>query len=73
MFAHGTSNPWGVDFNDRGQAFITACVIPHLYHIIQGARYQRQGGQHFNPHTYRDIVTIADHLHYLGGDAAWRK
>ncbi|MCA8988182.1 MAG: DUF1080 domain-containing protein, partial [Planctomycetaceae bacterium] len=61
-----TSNPWGVDFNDHGQAFITACVIPHLYHIIDGARYQRQGGQHFNPYTYRDIVTIADHLHYLG-------
>ena len=66
IFAHGTSNPWGVDFNDHGQAFITACVIPHLYHIIQGARYQRQGGRHFNSHTYRDIPTIADHLHYLG-------
>ncbi len=68
VFAHGTSNPWGVDFNDHGQAFITACVIPHLYHVIEGARYQRQGGQHFNPHTYRDIVTIADHLHYLGAN-----
>ncbi|MEC8556122.1 MAG: PVC-type heme-binding CxxCH protein [Planctomycetota bacterium] len=66
IFAHGTSNPWGVDFDDHGQAFITACVIPHLYHIIDGARYQRQGGRHFNPHTYRDITTIADHLHYLG-------
>lgn len=66
VFAHGTSNPWGVDFNDHGQAFITACVIPHLYHVIQGARYQRQGGRHFNPHTYDDIKTIADHLHYLG-------
>jgi hypothetical protein len=39
VFAEGTSNPWGVDFNDRGHAFATACVIPHLYHIIQGARY----------------------------------
>lgn len=68
VFAHGTSNPWGVDFDDHGQAFITACVIPHLYHVIQGARYQRQGGQHFNPHTYRDITTIADHLHYLGAN-----
>lgn len=66
IFAHGTSNPWGVDFNDRGQAFCTACVIPHLFHVIQGARYQRQAGQHFNPHTYRDIATIADHLHYSG-------
>ncbi len=66
VFAHGTSNPWGVDFNDQGEAFITACVIPHLYHMIQGGRYQRQAGQHFNPNTYDDIKTIADHLHYLG-------
>jgi putative membrane-bound dehydrogenase-like protein len=66
VFAHGTSNPWGIDFNDRGQAFITACVIPHLYHIIQHARYQRQAGPHFNPFTYDDIKTIALHRHYLG-------
>ena len=66
VFAHGTSNPWGVDFNDHGQAIATACVIPHLYHIIQGARYQRQSGQHFNKHTYDDIKTIADHRHFLG-------
>ncbi|MEX2142869.1 MAG: PVC-type heme-binding CxxCH protein [Pirellulales bacterium] len=66
VFAEGTSNPWGVDFNDYGHAFATACVIPHLYHIIQGGRYQRQAGSHFNPHTYDDIKTIADHVHYLG-------
>jgi putative membrane-bound dehydrogenase-like protein len=66
VFAHGTSNPWGVDFNDYGDAFITACVIPHLYHMIDGGRYIRQAGNHFNPHTYKDIDTIADHLHYLG-------
>ena len=68
VFAQGTSNPWGVDFNDRGQAFLTACVIPHLYHVIQGARYERQGGQHFNPYTYNDIKTIAVHRHYVGGN-----
>lgn len=66
VFAHGTSNPWGVDFNDQGEAFVTACVIPHLFHMIQGGRYQRQAGTHFNPNTYDDIKTIADHLHYLG-------
>lgn len=73
VFMNGTSNPWGVDFNDHGHAFITACVIPHLYHVIQGARYQRQGGQHFNPYTYDDIKTIADHAHYAGNirDGAW--
>ncbi|WP_425615012.1 PVC-type heme-binding CxxCH protein [Anatilimnocola sp. NA78] len=66
VFAHGTSNPWGLDFNEQGQAFVTACVIPHLYHIIPGARYQRQAGNHFNPHTYDDIKTIAVHRHYTG-------
>ncbi|REK10270.1 MAG: DUF1080 domain-containing protein [Planctomycetota bacterium] len=66
VFAHGTSNPWGVDFNDYGQAFCTACVIPHLYHIIQGGRYQRQAGVHFNRHTYDDIKTIAVHRHWIG-------
>lgn len=73
VFARGTSNPWGVDFNEYGQAFITACVIPHMFHMIQGARYHRQGGQHFNPHIYEDIKTIADHAHYAGNirDHAW--
>lgn len=66
IFAHGTSNPWGLDFNDHGQAFVEACVIPHGFHIIQGGRYQRQAGQHFNPYTYEDIKTIVDHFHYLG-------
>ena len=72
-FIYGTSNSWGVDFDDRGQAFTTACVIPHLWHAVQGGRYHRQGGQHFNPYTYDDIQTIADHAHYVGdiGDHAW--
>ena len=67
VFAEGTSNPWGLDYDARGEFFNTACVIPHLYHILPGARYQRQAGQHFNPFTYDDIKTIADHAHYAGG------
>ena len=66
IFAEGTSNPWGLDFNANGDFFVTACVIPHLYHIVQGGRYQRQAGQHFNPYTYDDIKTIAKHRHYAG-------
>ncbi len=73
VFAWGTSNPWGMDFNDYGQAFSSACVIPHLYHVIQGARYVRQAGRHFNKYVYDDIKTIADHLHFVGSlrDHAW--
>jgi putative heme-binding domain-containing protein len=63
VVAHGFSNPWGLDFDDHGQMFITACVIPHLWHVIPGGVYHRQGGKHLNPHVYEDIRTIADHSH----------
>ena len=58
VFAEGTSNPWGIDFNNLGHAFIEACVIPHFWHIIQGAKYQRQGGQHYAA-THDEIARVA--------------
>lgn len=58
VFAEGTSNPWGLDFNEYGHAFIEACVIPHFFHIIQGARYQRQAGQHYAP-TIAETLRVA--------------
>ena len=63
VVAHGFSNPWGLDYDAKGQFFISACVIPHLWHVIPGGIYHRQGGKHFNPYVYRDIRTIADHRH----------
>ena len=66
VFAEGTSNPWGLDFNENGHPFVTACVIPHLFHVIRGARYTRQYGDHFNPFIYQNITTHADHVHWVG-------
>lgn len=63
VVAHGFSNPWGIDYNSKGELFITACVIPHVFHIMQGGFYHRQGGQHVNPYVYEDIKTIVDHRH----------
>jgi putative membrane-bound dehydrogenase-like protein len=63
VVAHGFSNPWGIDHDSKGQLFITACVIPHMFHVIPGGVYHRQGGQHFNPYVYQDIRTIVDHSH----------
>lgn len=63
VVAHGFSNPWGIDYDAKGQLFISACVIPHLWHVIPGGIYHRQGGRHINPHVYSDIRTIADHRH----------
>ncbi len=63
VVAHGFSNPWGLDYDAKGQFFISACVIPHLWHVIPGGIYHRQGGRHFSPYIYSDIGTIADHRH----------
>ncbi|MDR3635254.1 MAG: c-type cytochrome [Isosphaeraceae bacterium] len=66
--AHGTTNPWGLDFDDYGEAFITNCVIPHLFHVVPGAHFQRMFGQDVNPHSYGLIASCADHIHWAGGD-----
>lgn len=68
IFAHGTSNSWGFDYNEHGDWFSEACVIPHFWHIIQGGYYLRQSNPlgHFNPYVYTNIETIADHQHFIG-------
>jgi putative membrane-bound dehydrogenase-like protein len=47
VFTEGGSNPWGIDFDEYGQLWAEMCVIPHLFHMIHGARIERQGGEHF--------------------------
>jgi len=68
VVAVGTTNPWGLDFDEYGNCFITNCVIAHLWHIIPGAHYQRMYGQHFNPYHYGFMQSCADHLHWGGGN-----
>jgi hypothetical protein len=63
IFACGLSNPWGFDFNDVGHGFATCCVIPHLFHVVQGGFYHKQSKAHVNPYVYDDIKTIRDHTH----------
>jgi putative membrane-bound dehydrogenase-like protein len=66
-YAHGTTNPWGLDWDERGQMFITNCVIKHLFHVPQGAHFERMFGQDINPHSYGLIQSCADHMHWAGG------
>ncbi len=65
VFADGTSNPWGVDFDAAGNAFVSACVIDHLWHLAPGGIYQRQGGVPANPYAYELLPSIVDHKHYM--------
>jgi putative membrane-bound dehydrogenase-like protein len=68
VVAHGTTNPWGIDFDDFGQTFITNCVIHHLWHVVPGAHFRRMFGQDIDPHSYGLITSCADHIHWGGGD-----
>lgn len=62
IFSEGTSNPWGMDWrNTDGQFILCCCVIPHLFHMVPGGNYKRQGGQPFNPYVYGEIKEICDH------------
>ena len=61
LFAEGTSNPWGLAFDQHGSAFVSACVIDHLFHLAEGGYYVRQAGA-YPPFTWR-IESIVDHRH----------
>jgi putative membrane-bound dehydrogenase-like protein len=68
VVTRGTTNPWGLDFDDLGEAFITNCVTPHVYRAIPGARFQRMFGDDENAHSYGLMTTCADHIHWAGGN-----
>ncbi|MCA9134073.1 MAG: c-type cytochrome, partial [Planctomycetales bacterium] len=65
-YADGTTNPWGIDWNDYGHAFVCNCVNPHLFQVIQGAHYEPWRARESSQFAYQRIDTIADHLHFVG-------
>ncbi len=65
-FADGTTNPWGVDFDDYGACFVSNCVNPHLFHMVQGGHYEPWRNRPSSKYAYERIPTCADHLHYPG-------
>lgn len=62
--AHGTTNPWGHDWDDHGQLFFINTVIGHLWHAPPGAHFERMFGDDFTPHLYELIPQTADHYHW---------
>ncbi|MCC6511690.1 MAG: hypothetical protein IT423_21500 [Pirellulaceae bacterium] len=63
LFCEGTSNPWGIAFDPQGSAFVSACVIDHLWHLTETGYYHRQGGP-YPPHTWK-IDSIVKHKHQM--------
>ena len=64
MLAHGTTNPWGNDWNDLGEAFFVNTVNGHLWHAVAGMHFVRGHTVDPNPQVYSLIDTHADHWHW---------
>jgi putative membrane-bound dehydrogenase-like protein len=63
LFCEGTSNPWGIAFDSEGSAFVSACVIDHLWHLSETGYYHRQGGP-YPTHTWK-AESIVKHKHQM--------
>ena len=63
----GTTNPWGHDWNDVGEAFFVNTVNGHLWHMIPGAHFTRPFTLDPNRKTYELIDFHADHWHFDTG------
>lgn len=64
---HGTTNPWGSDWNEDGEMFFINTVNGHLWHMIPGAHYTRPHTIDPNPNVYELIDQHADHYHFDTG------
>lgn len=67
VVVNGTTNPWGLDYDEHGQFFFTNNVIGHLWHAVPGAHFQRMSGVDFNPYLYELMPQTADHYHWDAG------
>lgn len=64
VLCHGTTNPWGHDWNALGEAFFINTVNGHLWHMIPGAHFARPHTIEPNPRVYAVIDQHADHYHW---------
>ena len=64
VLSHGTTNPWGHDWNEFGDGFFINTVNGHLWQLIPGAHYKRPFTLDPNPHIYELIDMHADHWHF---------
>jgi putative membrane-bound dehydrogenase-like protein len=69
VVCRGTTNPWGMDWNEHGEMFFINTVIGHLWHGVPGAHFQRMYGEDDNPRLYELIPQTADHFHWDTAEA----
>ncbi len=85
VFAHGGSNPWGLDYDEHGQLFMTHCRSywgrGGTTHVIQGGQFWNQANANYAPYIIADppkdfpelqnyLLASARHDHGAGGAGA---
>jgi len=73
MVCEGTTNPWGMDWDDHGNLFFINTVIGHLWQAIPNAHLQRMYGEDSDPYAYELLPQIADHVHWDSSAEDWRE
>lgn len=71
VLTHGTTNPWGFDWDRHGEGFFVNTVTGHLWHLIPGAHLVDSNPSP-NRSIYQRMDTIADHWHFDRG-SGWKK
>lgn len=64
VLCHGTTNPWGHDWDEHGELLFVNTVIGHLWHMLPGAHFKESFGESMNPAVYERLDTVADHYHF---------
>ena len=67
VVTHGTTNPWGHDWDQHGELFFINTVNGHLWHGIPGAHFKESFGSSPNPGVYERLDMHADHWHFDTG------
>src|SRR4051812_34968540 len=85
VFAHGGSNPWGLDYDEHGQLFMSHCRSywgrGGITHVIQGAQFWNQANANYASYILADpprefpefqnyLLASARHDHGAGGAGA---
>lgn len=63
VVSEGTVNPWGLDYDDYGQMFITSSVVDHLWHVVPGSHFLRSPHAENHPFLYDAMGPTSDHSH----------
>ncbi len=72
IVVRGTTNPWGFDWDENGEMFMSGNVNGHLWHVIPGALFERMFGAGSVPHDFERLKMIGEAPHYqTSGD--WKQ